>query len=473
MKSRAILLLLAALIVAGVTLAFRAARAPEDQGADFTAVTREKPSKPGSANRTLLHDERYPELDPALTRIVHRLEAELEEWQGKRPPYIHPALHRKEWQEFTRAKIGQLQTEQIAALAAALDRAEEPGGMVDYVEAIYFVWGSRDHAAARAHILQAAAEGLPNWAGYTTSMPGSVFSNLESYRIANLGFASSHPQEAWDVFLADKDDPAATGSLETRTLLYDVFKAYSGALPREALRLYQGEQDPDTRRDMFYGYVTGAPAGQDWEMLSGEFDRLAALGKSPEPDEFTTRWVVEEPERALEWFAAHVDREDFKRTHPFFSGDEPQDFDSRMKMLVLGELYHSTEYRLPEAVAVLQQLAGGADEALAARAVSQFIGGTMSPSYGLPLLAVIPRFRSSQFREELFLQAARAVPSREFTTEHYPAGLSFDYPNVCLDAVRALAAEMELPDEVRQQGEAALRQVEAQEAECQRNSRGQ
>lgn len=466
-KSRTGPLIIAALLIAG--LAIHAARSKVPATSPPTQVP-QKPSKQNAANGRPDLDKRFPGLDPALKKTIHRLEAELEDWHRNRPPYVHPALHQKAFDDFTRGKIGELDIAQVASLAPALDKMDDVGGVFGYGDAIYHVWGSRDFAAARAHILEAAANGQPAWSKCATATPGSVDFNFENYKTAIFGHASLDPRGAWTAFLADKDDPAVNGRMKVRDIRADLFETYTAADPQEAWHLYLGEKDRDTRRCMFLGYLEKAPAGQDWISLAAEFDRVIAPDKDPSwlaSSAFASRWMIEEPGQALDWFAANVDTEYLTRGPLLGHDAKSPDFPAQVKLLLLEGFFRSGECRVPETVSVLQHLASGADETLAARAIRQFMGSSMSPSESLPLLAVIPHFKSAQRREELFLEAARAVPAREYTEERYSIGMSFDHPNVCLEAVRELATQLELSGEVRAQADSALREVEAKEVEKQ------
>ncbi len=475
---------LVALGIAGFVVSRRNAEHPTLETSTPASHLSKLPAKTGRIDDE--HDpERFESLDEGMKKIAEELEEAAIKWYRARP--LHESVHRtwNDWDDFSTARIEELNTARIRLLGKWVTGEVTPyvSELNDYRQAIIKVWSSREPDVVRALLLQIAeAEGFIGKEVNTWRNLGleELSDNFHFYRV---GHAMHDPKSAWEAFLQDEGDPRMKYLVDASTTLPELFREYSRRDPEEAWKLTLTTTNEDYRRQMIEGFADGAPAGQDWNARSREFaDSLASRGIEPshwDSQSIAERWVTEDPAAALDWYARsapsdalewairytarHVEGAD-----PFAEltdGDlpdlNPEQAAEMLKIGLLTSMYGSHKDRMDEVRSALEHLATHGSDPFAARALGALIAERLDPMHA-PLLGLIPKFPKRQIRNELFLQAVEAIPRRTGNSSMSSSD-SLEGPNLTLEAVRGLAAQLDLTPEIRTQAEEDFRKVEAAE----------
>lgn len=175
------------------------------------------------------------------------------------------------------------------------------------------------------------------------------------------------------------------------------------------------------------------------------------------------RWLMENPQAALDWYARIASKE---RGDSFEDGGSAMDSSkddatTSLKLDLLESAYDSHEDRMNDVCAALERLISAGDSDLVVRFVGKKTEVSLA-SWDLPLIDLVRKIPASEVRNSLFLKIARAIPVRGDSD----SSLNPSEPNVCLNAVRDLSTRLDLPDGIRAEVEEAFRNVEARELEA-------
>ena len=441
------------------------------------------PAKTGRIDEE--HDSaRFESLDDGMKKIAEELEAAAIKWHRARS--LHESVHKgwNDWDDYSTARILELDTRQIRQLGEwVTGKGRNSDSLLnDYCQAIIKIWSSREPDVVRANLLEIAeTEGLVGKEVNTwRNLPLEELSDY--FHFCRVGHAMHDPRGAWETFLQDDVDPRMKYLVDAGTTLPELFREYSSRAPEEAWKLTLTTTNEDFRRRMIEGFADGAPAGQDWNARSREFaDSLADHGIEPsqwDSRSIAERWLMEDPAAALDWHARSTPPDALERairsTHrvegadPFAEvtvGDlpdlNPEQAAELLKIDLLIGMYHSHKDRMTEVISALDRLATHDRDPIAARALGGLIGDSLDPM-DAPLLEVIPKFPKQQVRNELFLQAVEAIPTRTGDPS-LSSSDSLEGPNLTLEAVRELAGQLDFTPEIRAKAEEAFREVEAAE----------
>jgi hypothetical protein len=431
------------------------------------------------------HDPaRFESLDEAMRKIAEELETAAIKWNRARP--LHESVHKawNDWDDFSTARILELNTRQIRQLGewATGEGINSDSELNDYRQAIIKIWSSREPDVVRACLLKIAeAEGfvgkeVNTWRNLSLE---ELSDNFHFYRV---GHAMHDPKSAWETFLQDDADPRMKYFVDTLTTLPELFREYSSRAPEEAWKLTLTTTNEDYRRQMIEGFADGAPAGQEWNARSREFaDSLADHGIEPSQWDFRSiaeRWIMEDPVAALDWYARSAPPDALEwaihytqrpeGADPFAEetdGDlpdlNPEQAAELLKIDLLTSMYSSHKDRMDEVRSALEHLATHGGDPFAARTLGALIGESLDPM-DTPLLGLIPKFPQREVRDQLFLQAVEAIPERTGNPS-LSSSDSLEGPNLTLEAVRELAGKLDITPEIRAKAEDAFRKVEATE----------
>lgn len=423
------------------------------------------------------HAARFESLDEGMRKIAEQLETAAIKWNRARP--THESFHKlnNDRDEFSTARISELETHQIRFLGEWVTGELTPyvSELNDYRQAIIKVWASREPDVVRSHLLNIAeTRGVVGKELNSWEKPGleELSDNFHFYRV---GHAMLDPKGAMDEFLKDSAEPLMKYLVSEMTTLPELFREYAARDPEQAWIVALSLANEDYHHRMIEGFADGAPAGQDWEKRSAEFvASLANRGIEPSRRDFRSiaeRWVMEDPSAALDWFARMTvplienQSEDFlTEDHAETAPASKDEVATRLKLDLIISMYGSHKNRMDEVISAVDHLASNGNAPLAARALGELIGDSLDPMH-TPLVGLIPKFPSSELRGELLLRAANAIPARGKSLDAIlsdPLG----GPNPTLEAVRELAAQLDLTPEIRAQAEAAFRKVEAAELQA-------
>jgi hypothetical protein len=242
---------------------------------------------------------------------------------------------------------------------------------------------------------------------------------------------------------------------------------------------------------MLRGFVIGAPAGQDWGRLASEFQAaMAATGKECDSVSLLNlsgRWLKEEPAAALDWVAGHVTLAQIEQLEspmglprdpsadPYaFPGDPAEGFPFTGQYFVEEEL--PDEFRIPlylldrvvqanepkQNVALLAHMLTGNHDDLALLVIRKQFKGTFSPS-DIPLLRLLPAIPDPEQRQTLLHDAVWGVSARPASDDPFSNIETASDPKISIETIRSLAAELDLPSEIRGAAEARFAEVLAQD----------
>lgn len=430
------------------------------------------------------HDPaRFESLDEGMRKIAEELETAAIKWNRARP--THESFHKliNDWDDFSTARISELETHQIRLLGEWVtgEGMKYVSELNDYRQAIIKVWASREPDVIRTRLLEIGdAQGfvgreVDTWRNLNLD---ELSDDFHRYRV---GHAMRDPRAAWEAFLSDDSDPRMKYLVDAGSILPELIREYSSRAPEEAWNLTLATTNEDYRRRMIEGFSDGAPAGQDWIARSLDLaDSLNARGIAPSRWDFRSiaeRWIMEDPVAALDWYArsAPADALEWaiRYTHrpdgadPFAGENrempklEADEASTLLKLDLLVGMYHSHKDRIDEVLTALDRLATHDHDPIAARAVGSLIGESLDPM-DAPLLELIPEFPQGEVRDELFLKALEAIPTRTGDPSSSSSD-SLEGPNLTLEAVRELAGKLDLSAEIRAEANEAFRKVEAAE----------
>lgn len=459
----------AAVVAVGIAGLFVSSRddghqSPEDP---TPATTLSKlPAKTGRVDEDH-HPARFDSLDDGMKETAEELEAAAIKWFRSRPSHesFHKLTH--DWNDYSTSRVSELETGQIRQLAEWLEEGNY-SELIDYRQAVFRIWASRDPAAVRAELIRRV--GLLEFVG---KEPGSStnghFEELsDNFHQFRIGHAIHDPKAAWETFLQDAADPKMVHFVDAGTTVPDLIRAYSSRSPDEAWDLVLTVTNEDYCLRMIEGFADGVPSGQDWEqkgldlfasIASREFQvNQGAYGPIAE------RWMMENPDAALEWYVrTSSDVAEFQGEDPFeedfVDSLTPDEIANRLKLDLITGMYRSHKDRTREAISALDHLAMHDSGLFSAKVVKTLIGDSLDPM-DTPLLELIPKFPSREARSDLFFTAVNSIPTR---TGSPFASDSLEGPNLTLEAVRELAAQLDLTPEIRAKAEEAFRRVEAAE----------
>lgn len=430
------------------------------------------------------HDPaRFESLDESMRKIAEELETAAIKWNRARP--THESFHKliNDWEDFSTARILELETHQIRFLGEWVtdEGMNYVSELNDYRQAIIKVWASREPEVVRTRLLENA------------DAQGFVGREVDTWRNLNLdelcddfhrfrvGHAMRDPKAAWEAFLRDDSDSRMKYLVDAGSDIPELIREYSSRAPEEAWKLTLTTTNEGYRRRMIEGFADGAPAGQDWNARSLEIvDTLAARGLEPSQWDFRSiaeRWIVEDPVEALDWYArsAPADALEWaiRSTYSSKGADpfaveirempqlEPEEASTLLKLNLLVGMYHSHKDRIDEVITALDRLATHDQDPIAARALGTLIGDSLDPM-DAPLLRLIPKLPQREVRNELFRKALEAIPTRTGDPSSSSSD-SLEGPNLTLEAVRELAGKLDLSAEIRTAADLAFRKVEAAE----------
>ncbi|WP_367874635.1 hypothetical protein [Luteolibacter sp. Populi] len=375
----------------------------------------------------------------------------------------------EDWDRFAIAEIEKLETKQIQALAEWIyeDGVHELEG---YTQSIFLVWGSRDPAAARAMLLEAAENnGLLD--GKTDDASRNFTDELpDHFHHVRVGHARLDPAAAWREFLTDSADPVMNRLVNASVTIPQLFEIYAEKSPNDAW--HQILTHPTGSSNMLRGFAKGAPPGQDWERAGGDYlSAMLASGENLSASDLrplTNRWLTEDPRGALDWFAANIPPDRI----PLDVTGILADVDSATASLGLSESSPRlrAEFELvkrfcitdngPSVLRTLELLSDQGRQDLAVLGLRVSFGDSLR-GYNLPFLDLIPGIEDPSLRTSLYLQAIGGIVVRQDDPFADPAVT--DSLDVCIEAIRSLAAKLDLPREIREQADAQL-QVVAEES---------
>jgi hypothetical protein len=471
-----------ALGIAGVFESRRDARQPASDAPTCAHRLSKLPAKTVRIDEN--HDPaRFDSLDEGMRKIAEELETTAIKWNRARP--LHESVHKTwhDWDDFSTARIKELNTAQIRLLGEWVtgEGRNSDSELNDYCQSIIKIWSSHEPDVVRAKLLEIAeAEGLVGKEVSTwRNLPLEEIS--DHFHFYRVGHAMLDPKSAWETFLKDDADPRMKYLVDVGTTLPELFREYSSRATEEAWRLILTSTNEDYRRQMIEGFADGAPANQDWGARSREFAASLA-NRGIEPSQWDSRsiaerWVMENPAAALDWYARsaspdalewairytvrHVEGADpfAEETEGDLHDLNPEQAADLLKIDLLTSMYSSHKDRIDEVMTALDRLATRDHDPIASRALGLMIGDLLDPM-DAPLLELIPKFPEREVRDGLFLQALEAIPTR---TGDSGLSYSLDGPNLTLEAVRELAGKLDLTPEIRAKAEEAFRKVEAAE----------
>lgn len=467
-----------ALGIAGVFESRRDARQPASRqpASEPSTPTPDLSKLPAKTDRIdEEHDPaRFESLDEGMRKIAEQLELAAIKWNRARP--IHESFHRlnNDWDDFSTARISELETHQIRLLGKWVTGEAGPyvSELNDYRQAIIKVWASREPDLVRSHLLK-IAEAKGHVSKEVNSWPSPGLDELcDNFHFYHVGHAMLDPKGALETFFQYDADPRMENLVSPMTTLPELFREYAARAPDEAWSHALGMAGEDCHHRMIEVFADGAPAEQDWESKGRELvDTLSKLDIASSPTTFEAiaeRWVMEDPAAALDWFARMASGvAEFQTEDPFAPNyvetvpRATEEVALKMKLDLLVGMYHSHKDRIAEVITALDRLAAHDHDPIAARALGSLIGDSLDPM-DAPLLGLIPKFPQGEVRDELFLKALEAIPTRVGD----PSSSSSDSlggPNLILEAVRELAGELDLTPENRAKANEAFRRVEAAE----------
>lgn len=415
-------------------------------------------------------------LDPSLHQLAIRLEELHISWEHNRPPVRGGYADWNDWREFALTQCRQLETSQIIDLIVWLEGRDHNDitEVIEYRQAFYQTWASRDPDSARDHVIALAEryELLGTDLEQVWQNVGFVESR-DAYHYVLAGGATHDPTKTWSTFRQDLADPALQILPAVFMNVPEIFAAYASHAPADAWRLVLNEPGEDVTRYMHEGYADGAPARQDWEALGTEFvASLESRGLKSYNwiyESIAARWITEDPAAALDWYAARatLDAHDnildpFTAETPVRSEDlAPAEYKRRLKIDLLEKMYKSHKDLTVEVAQALDQLLTEGDTEFVVAALGHFTGEHLH-QWSTPLLAVVPNIPDPEIRNEVFLGLVEVLRPRFI--DPFSPDSSFDEPNIPCEAVRDLAKRLDLPEDIRTQAEAAFRKIEEQEA---------
>ncbi len=420
------------------------------------------------------HPARFDSLDDGMKKIAEELEAAAIKWQRARP--LHESAHKtwNDWDDFSTVRIEELNTAQIRLLGEwVTDEATRyVSELNDYRQAIIKVWASREPDLVRSHLLK-IAERKGHLGKEVNSWPSPGLDELcDNFHFYHVGHAMLDPKGALETFFQYDADPRMKDLVSPMTTLPELFREYAARAPEEAWSLALGMAGEDYHHRMIEAFADGAPAGQDWERRGRDLiGSLSQLDIDLSPTTFEAiaeRWVMEHPAAALDWFArkasgvAEFQTEDrFAPNHVESIPRSPEEVAVKMKLDLLVGMYHSHKDRSTEVISALDQLANRNRDPIAALVLGALIGESLDPM-DTPLLGLIPKFPQREVRDELFLRALEAIPTRAGNPS-LSSSDSLEGPNLTLEAVRELAGKLDITPEIRAKAEEVFHKVEAAE----------
>jgi hypothetical protein len=420
------------------------------------------------------HPARFESLDEGMRKIAEQLETAAIKWNRARP--THESLHKlnNDWTDFSTARISELETHQIQLLGEWVTGEVTPyvSELNDYRQAIIKIWASREPDAVRSRLLNIAetlgvlGKELNSW-----GKPG-LEELCDNFHFYHVGHAMLDPKGALDEFLKDSAEPQMNYLVSEMTTLPELFREYATRDPEQAWIVALSLANEDYHHRMIEGFADGAPAGQDWETKGRELvDSLSNLDIDSSLTTFEAiaeRWVMEDPAAALDWFArmasgiAEFQTEDrFAPNYVESIPRSPEEVALKMKLDLLVGMYHSHKDRIAEVITALDRLATHDRDPIAERALGALIGDSLDPMDAF-LLELIPKFPKREVRNELFLRAVEAIPTRTGDPS-LSSSDSLKGPNLTLEAVRELAGKLDITPEINVKAEEAFHKVEAAE----------
>lgn len=427
------------------------------------------------------HPDRLLGLDPTLQQLVIRLEDLNLTWERNRSPQQSGHAHWNNWRKFALHQSAQLETAQIVTLLTWMEELDHTvvTEVIEYRQAFFQTWASRDPDAARDHVITLAehrelfnSEERQQWHNV------SLNEVRDDYHFVLAGSAIHDPARAWATFQRDSVDPVLKILTDLSNTVPEVFSAYAAQAPEEAWRLVLTIGERKILHPMLEGYADGAPAGQDWNAMG---NALFAVMRShnTDPDNWTyepiaARWVTEDPVAGLEWFAARAtlyadDPDDpFAPDVPVDPADlpPPEDLRQLLKIDLLGSMYASHRDLTDEVVTALDRLLTDGETELVTMALSELTGHGHLDPWDTPFIDLIPGIPDPDLRNTVFLQFVQALRPRD----HDPFGPSLDEPHITCEALRELSFQLDLPDDIHAETEARFREIAEHEELARRQS---
>lgn len=452
--------------------------APHSASPVVAGEKRPRPAKTPAPKPTepVLDPDRFEGLDPAMQEVALRLEAEALEWRENqkragRSPYDWNA-----WYRFSLERIKSLESSQIYTLVVWLNRENSFNSTeIDhYRKALYIVWASRDPATARATMIaNAKAMGLldgQNHGGLEGVAP-AVDQLSDDFHHVRVGHAMGDPAAGWQALLADEADPRMEYLVNVGVTLPDLFYHYAAQRPEEAWQLILSQPDEEHRYRMIEGFTDGAPPGQDWHALSQELaGSLRDRGIEPQHSLYrliAARWVAEDPDAALEWYADHAGFEDLPQ--PLFQKPDPPrpsegEIRIALKVDVLKSLFDGHRDHDDWGVRTMDALITQGQVTLGGRAIAEIVGDCPDVS-NFPLLDSIQKIDKLEVRVGSFLKVVHALHPRDpELIPNFPIG----DPTPFYEKLRSVTDQLDLPTEARTEVERVFAEFRAGEAENRR-----
>jgi hypothetical protein len=222
---------------------------------------------------------------------------------------------------------------------------------------------------------------------------------------------------------------------------------------------------------MVDGFVTGVEAGQDWLKRADEYDALLeSRGDEPSASARLTmmaRWATDNPKAALDWFAENTAFKELWEEDVGIPPQPPPELPGLEKlpeeMLVKFELLREArkgDWMYGEAIPrLVDQLVASGEGDLAALVMAECVWGGVSDFRFFPQIRAFP---DAEVRAALFLQAANSIQPRD-KADPFGGGTEKLERQPWIESVRDLAKVIDLPEEVKAEAEAHLREVEAGE----------
>ena len=433
-------------------------------------------------------EERFAGLDESLWQVVKEMDRDLEVWwdeNGRR------CTDREEL-EFLRGRIRELETWQLRDLIEWIYGEGHEDELEGYQWQMFYVWGEREGKVGREFLRDLMVRhGLTTLKEEDELIMGNVLREeiQECYLFLMAGAALTNPKWAWEQYLVDRDEVVLKVGDDGGVMCWNydsgavhrIFKGYAAKFPEEAWEKIRQSEDAELLHGMYEGYVLGVPEGQDWKALAESFsEKWTGLGEESGQwimQEAVQRWVMEDYEKALQWYV-EVGKINVRWFNRVFSESEEDDMDpfaepefleepplnGFARGVVLAtqfydEMYRSNHDLQREVVASLGDLLEHDEESVVATVLSGLARSGLGAE-DLPLVRLVERFEDREMGEEVLLSLVESVPVRG---EIY-LFMDIDEPNDFLEDMRSTVAEMELTAETRRKVEAKFREVEEEEA---------
>ena len=410
-------------------------------------------------------------LEPRFHDTVRRLEKAHEEWLSQRPPYENWKVHEVEWEIESRDLVASLSLEELEALTVWV---VEGGSLDFFVDTLLWSWGSRAPADVLAYLTtviddnretMSTPHGLAGMNPYRDFFEECLYQGI-------AGIAELDAMQAWSAL-----NEVESSGIEplTNYLREEIMKCHARQNPEEAWEFIIGSADEKLSRWLISGYIAGIGGVANWpdfvaKLQEQEFARSRyGSGLSDRiKEQIARRWFMEKPDEALEWYSTNAEYSSVfaHRSGGLISyeGRVPEQEEAEVRIaadLLEYFIWEEGQEGIDSLSAWLARRLPEGDPTgiyfLEYRLSQE--GDSPDTAWLIPLVAEMPKAEAERVYSELLKQ----IPARKSRVGNGLYEMTFESPNVILEAVKKLGDKLDLTPELRAEAEAAFRRVEEEE----------